>query len=133
MKITKIISALAIVFALGTFQSCSKDDATPSQTATSTEGNWRVSLYFDNSDETYKFTGYTFTFNSNGTIAATNGSNTVTGTWSQVSSKFNIDFGVTPVFSDQNDDWLIVEKTTTSIKLKDDNPARNEKLEFVKL
>ena len=133
MKITKIISTLAIVFALITFQSCSKDDATPSQTTTNTDGNWRASLYFDNSDETYKFTSYTFIFNSNGTVAATNGSINANGTWSQASSKFNIDFGVTPVFSDLNDDWLIVEKTATSIKLKDDNPARNEKLEFVKL
>jgi len=74
-----------------------------------------------------------FIFNSNGTVAATNGSINANGTWSQASSKFNIDFGVTPVFSDLNDDWLIVEKTATSIKLKDDNPARNEKLEFVKL
>ena len=129
----KLLNLVLITLFIGMFISCSKDDATPSQTTTSTDGNWRASLYFDNSDETYKFTSYTFIFNSNGTVAATNGSINANGTWSQVSSKFNIDFGVTPVFSDLNDDWLINEKTSTSIKLKDDNPARNEKLEFVKL
>ena len=36
-----------------------------------------------------------------------------------------ISFGTTPVFEDLNDDWLIVEKNSTSIKLKDDNPDRN--------
>ena len=35
-----------------------------------------------------------------------------------------ISFGTTPVFDDLNDDWLIVEKTNTSIKLKEDNPAQ---------
>ena len=44
-----------------------------------------------------------------------------------------ISFGTTPVFEDLNDDWLIVEKNSTSIKLKDDNPAQDDKLEFTKL
>ena len=35
-----------------------------------------------------------------------------------------ISFGTTPVFDDLNDDWLIVEKPNTSIKLKEDNPAQ---------
>lgn len=131
MKVTKIISTLAIAFATLVFQSCSRDNAS-SINSNTTDGNWRVSLYYDNSDETYKFTGYTFTFNSNGSITATNGSNTANGTWSQGSSKFNIDFGTTPVFSDLTDDWLIEEITSSSIRLKDDNPARDEKLQFVR-
>lgn len=131
MKVTNIISAFAILVATLAFQSCSRDNAS-SVNANTTDGNWRVSLYYDNSDETYKFTGYTFTFNSNGSITATNGSNSANGTWSQGSSKFNIDFGTTAVFSDLNDDWLIEEITSSSIRLKDDNPARDEKLQFIR-
>ena len=131
MKVTKIISALAIIVATLAFQSCSRDNAS-SINSNTTDGNWRVSLYHDNSDETYKFNGYTFTFSSNGSITATNGSISANGTWSQGSSKFNIDFGITPVFSDLNDDWLIEEITSSSIRLKDDNPARDEKLQFVR-
>jgi heat shock protein HslJ len=135
MKNIKLFYILALVIAFCTLQSssCSKHDSLPTTTQTNTEGNWRLSLYFDNSDETYKFSGYTFSFNSNGQVAATNGTNTVTGTWSQTSNKFNIDFGSAAVFNDLNDDWLIETKTSTSIQLKDDNPARNEKLQFVKL
>lgn len=115
--------------------SCSKkDDVVTVPLNTTTDGAWRVNLYFDNnSDETYKFSGYNFTFNSNGQVSATNGSNTVSGTWMQSSNRFNIDFGTTAVFSDLNDNWLLVEKTTASIKMKDDNPAKNEQLHFVKL
>lgn len=115
--------------------SCSKkDDVVTVPLNTTIEGTWRVNLYFDNnSDETSKFSGYNFTFNSNGQISATNGSNSVSGTWSQGSNRFYINFGTTAVFSDLNDNWLLVEKTTASIKMKDDNPAKNEQLNFVKL
>lgn len=140
MKASKLYYALTLVVVFNTLQSssCSKNDdiiAAPQTTTstTSVEGNWRINLYFDNSDETYKFSGYHFVFSSNGQVTADNGSNTVTGSWSQGSNKFNISFGTTPVFSDLNDNWLIEEKTATGIKLKDDNPARLEKLQFVKL
>ncbi len=66
-------------------------------------------------------------------VTASNGTNNVTGTWSLVSSKLILNFGTITDFEDLNDDWLIVEKTGTAIKVKDDNPARNEKLEFIKL
>ena len=135
MKTSKPLYSLVAIIALCSLilVSCSKKDDLSSITQGPVDGNWRVSLYFDNSDETNKFSGYNFTFNSSGQLTATNGSNTVTGTWTQGSSKFNISFGTTPVFEDLNDDWLTVEKTSTSIKLKDDNPARNEQLQFIRL
>lgn len=115
--------------------SCSKkDDVVAVPQNTTTDGTWRVSVYFDNSrDETSKFSGYNFSFNSNGQISANNGINTITGTWMQSNNKFYIDFGTTAVFSDLNDNWFLEEKTTTSIKMKDDNPAKNEQLQFAKL
>lgn len=114
------------------FSSCSKSDNSNPAT-TNLTGAWRVSLYFDNSDETTLFTGYGFSFNNNGQVTATNGSDTKTGTWSTTSTKFIIDFGIQAPFDKLNDDWLIEEKTSASIKLKDDNPARMDKLQFIKL
>ena len=70
--------------------------------------------------------------NSSGVLSALNGGTTVNGTWTETSSKVIIDFGTHPVLSDLNDDWLKEEKTTGTLKLKDDNPARDEKLQFVK-
>ena len=112
--------------------SCSKDDDN-NPTNTPPAGNWAISMYFDTGDETSNFTGYTFSFAANGVVTATNGTNTVTGTWSQTGTKFIVSFGATPVFDDLNDDWLIVEKTSTSIKLKEDNPAQDDRLEFTRL
>lgn len=116
--------------------SCSKNNdqvADNNSTINDYSGNWKISLFFDNGDETANFSGYIFTFSPTGTITATNGSNSVTGTWSSGSSKLIIDFGTTVEFEELNDDWLIVEKTANSIKLKDDNPAQTDRLEFVKL
>jgi hypothetical protein len=114
-----------------TFASCSKDD-NPTN-ITPVEGNWRISYFFDSGDETGNFSGYNFQFNSSGVVTASNGANTVNGTWSQTSTKLIINFGTTPVFDDLNDDWLIEEKTSTSIKLKEDNPTQDDRLQFTKI
>ena len=59
----------------------SDDSVSPDNTSgTITQGTWKVEYFNDSGkDETYKFNGYTFTFGSNGTITATNGSLTETG------------------------------------------------------
>ena len=134
LKFPTFFYLLALVFAMQVLQSssCSKNDDLTVISGDYT-GTWKVSYYFENTDETSNFSGYSFTFNAGGALTATNGSNTVTGTWSTSSSKLIINFGTTNVFSDLNDDWLIEEKTASSIKLKDDNTAQLDKLQFTKL
>ena len=126
--------ALALVTFFTTLQSstCSKSDDIAPTTSGTPAGTWRISLYWDDKDETYKFSGYNFTFTAGGQVTATNGSSTVTGAWSESSSKFILDFGADPLFSQINDDYLKEEKTASSIKLKDDNPLRDEKVQFVR-
>ena len=126
--------ALSLVTLFTTLQSstCSNDDAISSNTSGAPSGTWRVSLYWDSKDETYKFSGYNFTFSTGGLVTATNGSSTVTGTWIESSSKFTLDFGADPVFSKISDDYLKEEKTASSIKLKDDNPLKDERVQFVR-
>ena len=126
--------ALSLVTLFTTLQSstCSNDDAISSNTSGTPSGTWRVSLYWDSKDETYKFSGYNFTFSTGGLVTATNGSSTVTGTWIESSSKFTLDFGADPVFSKISDDYLKEEKTASSIKLKDDNPLKDERVQFVR-
>ncbi len=123
----------AILLLSAGLTSCSKDDNSNNSNNSNVTGNWRISLYYDNTDETARYNGYTLSFNSGGVLVASNGTNTVNGTWSVTSSKFIINFGTDPLFSDLNDDWQIVENTSTSIKLKDDNPAQDDKLEMIKL
>lgn len=103
--------------------------------STAQSGTWRVSNFTDSGqNETSDFNGYDFTFNSDGTLVATNGSTTVNGTWSVTddsnssddsSSDDDIDFNIFfPVpdssdFEDLNDDWDVVTTSSTRIELID--------------
>jgi len=126
--------ALSLVTLFTTLQSstCSKNDDIVANTTGTPTGTWRVTLYWDSGDETNKFAGYNFTFNSGGTVTATNGVTTVNGTWSESSSRMTLDFGTDPLFRKISDDYLKEEKTATSIRLKDDNPLKDEKVQFAR-
>lgn len=135
-KSINLLLALVLVVFFTTLQSssCSKSDdvATINNNTIPISGSWRVSLYWDKKDETNKLNGYSFSFNSGGQVTATKAGVVVNGTWSESSTKFSINFGTDPVLSDINDDWQKVEKTATSIKLKDDNPLQDDQLTFIK-
>ena len=129
-------------FAL-TISSCSSDDNSGSpidnsqqiaQIETTAEsGTWRITNFNDSGqNETSHFIGYDFTFNSDGSLIADNGSITVNGTWSITNDSsssssssddidFNISFSVPDGhdFQDLNDDWDIVSTTSTRIELID--------------
>jgi hypothetical protein len=115
--------------------SCSNDsssnnsvDPTPVINTVKT-GTWRITFYEDSGvNETTNFTGYNFTFAPSSVLTATNGSNTYTGTWSVTidnsgddSPSNDLDFNIaftSPVnFADLTDDWNILERTDTKIKL----------------
>lgn len=137
----------AVVFGLLASVSCSNSDdsndsnnnAAQIQAAITltTNGSWRITSFVDSGqDETSDYTGYDFTFDANGTVTATNGATTQTGTWSITDDDsdnsddddsndddidFNINFPVpdTNDFEDLNDDWDIVSTSDTQISLMD--------------
>jgi len=95
-------------------------------------GTWIITYFFDTDhEETNNYSGYNFTFNSNGVLTATNGTNTYNGTWSVTDSSsdddssgpddidFNIFFATPTEFADLSDDWDIVLNTSTKIELID--------------
>ena len=125
-----------------TFMACSSDDNNndTNNNNTNTEiqqtsdlmtsSDWIITNFNDSGqDETNNFNGYSFTFNSDGTLIATNGSNMVSGTWSIVDDSsnddsndnddidFNIFFASPDEFTDLSEDWNIVSKTNTVIVL----------------
>lgn len=146
MKTRKNIIGLLL---LGFFAivACSKDKTDPEPTnQTSADqveeiaesGSWEITYFFDSdTDETSDFAGYDFTFNTDGSLVATNGNTTVTGTWSVEDDSsnsnsdddgdstddddFNIFFPVpeTNDFEDLNDDWDIISVTDNKIELID--------------
>jgi len=135
-----------LIFAITTMiVSCKKDDNTKPDdnssalTPTSviiSSCSWRVSYYHEiNDDHTGNFNGYTFTFNSNGTMTATNSAGTTNGTWSNDDSQneLHISLGNNDPLKDLSKGWLIISKTSIEIKLQDDNSAHNEELHFTKI
>ena len=102
-------------------------------TNTAQNGNWVITYFFDtDSDETSDYTGYEFTFGTNGVLTASNGTNTYAGTWSVTddsnsnddsSSDDDIDFNISfasPVdFEELSDDWDIISYTSVKIELID--------------
>ena len=138
----KINLLLAGVAVMG-MMACSDDDSSSTNNNngnladvrnTVQSGTWRITSFVEEAnDETNHFTGYNFTFDDNGTLTAENGSNTYNGTWSVTndsssddddsSNSSDIDFNISfpsPVnFTDLNDDWDILERTDTKIRLID--------------
>ena len=103
---------------------------------TAQSGTWRITNFNDSGqNETSDFAGYDFTFNNDGSLLATNGTNTINGTWSVTNDSnsssddsssdndidFNMNFPVpeTNNFEDLNDDWDIVSTSSTRIELID--------------
>ena len=98
----KIFSAILAASLLITACSRNSDDTPSSNSAqtagqiASTAGSWRVTLFVDSgNNETADFAGYSFVFNSNGTITATKNGVNQNGTWTvdASSNKFIIDLG----------------------------------------
>ena len=120
---------LIIILATAYLTSCNHDsDVEPI-------GTWKVSYYVDSGkNETADFAGYTFEFQTGGKFIAKLAGATYTGTWNENSSSKKLDIKIagTNKLDDVSDDWLILEKTSTSIKLKDDNSSSNEELHLVK-
>lgn len=126
-----------MLFVLTTSSMCGSDD-TPSSSNNNPDdvinvvnnGTWRITYYYDTDhEETSNFNGYNFTFGASSVLTASNGTNNYTGTWSVTDSNssddsisdldFNIAFSSPAQFEELTDDWEIIEKSTTVIRLKD--------------
>ncbi|MFM7767823.1 MAG: hypothetical protein ACKO9S_08210 [Bacteroidota bacterium] len=134
MRKTPFRTSVIFVFLLmiGVF-SCKKDDTSTleGQIRSNIEsGKWRISKFIDSGDdETSNFSGYNFDFGKSGSVTATNGVNSYTGTWSITDSNsdddnlsdldFNLNFNLTNNFQDLNDDWDFISQSETKIELID--------------
>lgn len=124
----KKIAIHSLVFSV-LFFSCKKDDSNPTistsnVTSTVSTGNWRITYYWDTDhDETNNFNGYSFVFNTNGTVTATKAANTITGSWTTSNDdskiKLVLSFSSPADFIEISDDWHTIERTDRKIKLQD--------------
>lgn len=125
MKASILILAIFV-----SFSACKKDDNSSSSNNTTVlnstiqQGSWRVTSYMDSgTDETNHYTAYAFTFLSGGAVSAVKSGSTVSGTWSSGNDdsqlKLILNFGTIDPFQELNDDWHVVQQTSTLIKLED--------------
>jgi hypothetical protein len=89
-----------------------------------TTGDWYVTNYFDDVDETALFDGLVFNFASDGTATADDGAMTTNGTWSISSGddtplELNLNFGLAVPFDELDEDWDVLEATDDIIRLQD--------------
>ena len=152
MKKIFFLPLLAILFA-----SCSNSETTSDPVADlSTKTNmviqsaWKVTQYIDSGiDETSDFSGYSFTFNTDGSLIAVSAGTTYTGSWALVTGsnspddsgnsgsddnldKLTITISGNKRMDDLSHKWLVEKITASEIWLRDDNVASNELIRFGK-
>lgn len=89
-----------------------------------TTGDWYVTYFFDDTDETTDFADFTFNFNSDGTATATDLSGSTNGSWSTSAGdetvlELNLNFGATIPLDQIAEDWDVLEYSNDIIRLKD--------------
>jgi len=132
---SKWILALIITAGLS-MVSCTKDNDLNNELALDQmedsieSGAWVITLFEESGkDETNHFSGYDFTFSTDGKLFAENGINSYEGTWSITDSNsnddspndlhFNISFNLSNDFEDLNDDWDVLTSNDVKIELID--------------
>jgi hypothetical protein len=120
-----IIIPTITLLVIALFSSCKKDDSTssPSSTNSIQQGQWKIISYIDSgNNETSDYAGFAFVFASGGVVTATKQGSSVNGSWSSGTDdsqlKLYLTFTATP-FSELNDDWHIVQQTSSLIQLED--------------
>jgi hypothetical protein len=88
------------------------------------DGTWVVANYNDSGvDETANYAGFSFIFYQDNTVVATNGTDTINGTWEEIidsgDHKLVLDMGLTVPFDEFAEDWDVVSYSETRIDLKD--------------
>jgi hypothetical protein len=134
LKSINLMAALAMVTLFTTLQSssCSKDDVTGTDPEILlVDGGFLCTGTMEPMNLINSVAIHLLSI-AESSVTAVKGASTINGSWSESSTRFVLNFGTDPVFSKLNQDWLKTEKTATTLKLKDDNPGKDEKLEFIK-
>ncbi len=99
------------------------------------DGMWQVASYLNGAiDETANFSGYSLTFNNDGTVIADNGT-PINGTWSieNGDTRLVLDFGGAAPFDQLNIDWLVDSVSDTQVELLETGSADGDTLVLAKI
>lgn len=101
------------------------------------DGIWKISLFQeDGFNETSDYEIYTFNFEDNGSVIASNNGFSVTGSWSVGKDDGHVEFNLSmPIpLDDLSDDWEVISNSSTKLELKDvSGDGSVDYLTFIKL
>lgn len=145
INVLKITACFLLIFSLAACHNSNDDDnsVTPNNPSNPTiitqgGGDWKVTYYFDKDKvETSDFAGYTFKFNADGSFEST-GAGSATGTWKVTdddgAQRMVISAGsAAKPLTKLDDDWILVNMSSSKIELKDDNSEGLEEIHFEKI
>src|ERR1700750_3118209 len=133
-----VIVGLALLFA-----SCSKSNMTSTpEVATVPQnenaslsdilkaGPWVIDYYVDEEDKSADFTGYVFTFNSDGGLTLKKGNESYTGQWQALKedgvTKLCININTINIVQKLNDKWQLKDLNSTKLEMRNDDSKHNE-------
>ncbi len=129
-----------IVVALS-FTACSKNEISTLSIADAQgviPGTYKVNYYGDTFGDGGPLSGYTFEFNSNGTLTVSNVAETFSGTWviqsianETYDKQVSIAIEGSPEVDALNYEWMVVEVTDVTLQLADE--AAVGEIHFVKI
>jgi len=127
------------------FAACSKNNDDPGSNATLTsiitQGTWVVHFYQnDGKDETSNYTGYVFTFNTNGSMGAEKAANNTAGTWSESTDSYSktklvftwVGGGIPVELLEIEEDWVLKAKSSTLVELTNTGSSGTSELHLHK-
>lgn len=141
IKYWKAVFLLSVLIVLS---SCDEDDDSPIDEFDNSDvasiqsslqtGTWRISSFVDDGEnETVNFNDFVFTFGTDGSISADNGSNVFNGSWrveldddDDDDDKDDLEFYITFATTNDNlddltEDWYVLEFSENRIRLSDDD------------
>lgn len=139
----KIILPVILISIVVIAVSCSKSSGGGSADTIAsviTQGSWTIHMYLNETkDETANYSGYVFTFNSNGSVSAVKSGVTTTGTWTEVvdsgKRKFILKWnggGIPVLLLQIEEDWVLKAKSSTLVELLNQTATNNDELHFIK-
>jgi hypothetical protein len=124
MKNAMFFSYLLVIISTSIITGCGKEsiDYTDTPKEIISSGFWSVEYYFSGQDKTSQFNNYQFHFNDNGDLTATEGTNSINGSWSMVTDvnrnqvlRINIQEAH---LSDLNEQWNVTATASNMIDMK---------------
>jgi hypothetical protein len=139
MKAFAKLGLLFLLVAIEILPACSKKGDSTKVTLYDvlTGSDQQIHYYLEGStDKTSDYTGYLFTFSTNGNLVVTRGALTYNGSWALTSTgdtRLNIQFagtGVEDVLLKLQHNWKVTDYSVDLIQLLDDDVGGNQTLHF---